>query len=119
MGLYGTILRTAIAILAVPTVLFAYIILTLPSVLALGPLLWAALIAGLVAGLLGSAIESYVGYRESFTRRLLYWLFVGTLVVYGTRWFVPIWPITLFGSMILAGVLALVESVITPKFAQR
>lgn len=119
MGLYGTILRIAISVLTVPGILFVYVVLADSVPFRIGPLLWTALISGLMVGLVGSAIESYLAYHQSFARRFLYWTVVTALIVYFTGWFVSIWPITFFGALIMGGVVGLVQMVITPKYAGR
>ncbi len=109
MGFYGTILRTAISVLVVPGILFVFVVLAEPSPLLLGPLFWAAVVAGLMTGLVGSALESYRGYHQSLGRRFVYWMVTTTAIVYGTRWFVPIWPITLFGAILMGILLGVIE----------
>ena len=119
MGIYGTLLRTAVAVLIVPGVFFVYLAVADSAPFGVGPLLWAGMVAGLATGLAGSAVETYVGYQRSAGARWMYWLLLTAVITYSTRYFVPVWPLTFWGALILGAVLGLTETIITPQFTAR
>lgn len=119
MGLYGTMVRTGIALVMVPAILFGYMVLAGPVLGVTGAVLWLGLIAGLASGLAGSAVESYGGFRRDRVTRLFTWTLVTAVILYFFRWIVPVLPLTFLGTLVAGLLVGVVEAAVSPQFAAR
>lgn len=119
MGIYGTIVRTGIALVMVPAVLFGYLVLAGTVFAPTGLVLWLGLIAGLASGLAGSALESYGGFRRDRVTRLVTWTLVTAVILYLFRWLVPVLPLTFLGSLVAGLLVGVVEAAVSSQFAAR
>ena len=118
MGRYGMLVRTSATVLLVPGVMFVYVVWTEERPLLTGPLLWTGVIVGLIAGLVGSSLESYGKYPGTAGGRFVFWAIIPAAVGYLARWFDPFWPLTPFGAIIMGPVVGLVQSTLSPRLVR-
>lgn len=110
MGVYGTTFRTALALTVIP---LAALTLTAfnPQAPAAGfPLIYTSLVAGLIIGILGSAMEAFSGGALKGRERFAIWAVLSAIVLYFLRLLLPHLPFGLTGSLVIGIVLGFFES---------
>lgn len=116
MRRYRAVVRTGLATLMIPGILFVYLTFYDEPPFELGTLFLAAIVAGILVGISGSLIEAHSPSLNTYGQQVAVWLGITTLVVYVARWLVPFWPITFFGALIVGIIVALLETAVMPRY---
>ena len=116
MERYAMVLRTAISTLVVPGVLFVYVLFS-GMAWGIGHVFLTSLVAGFIIGIAGTALEPHIALPPTRSRRFLYWALITTAVIYFTKFFAPLWPITLFGALLMGIVVGALETILPAKIS--
>lgn len=115
MGVFGTTFRTALAITVVPLTGLAIAALN-PSAPAAGfPLIYTALLAGLLTGLAGSAVEAMSGSQLNAQERFAIWTVVAAIITYFIRLLLPHLPFGVWGALATGLLVGFFESLLPDR----
>ncbi len=102
MGVLGVVIRFIVAALVI-----LFLGFLLPGFHIVG--FWHALLAAAIIALVGWAIESMFGKRNSQYRRGLIGFIVGAVVIYGVQFLVPTMSVSVLGALLASLVIGIVD----------